>query len=683
MCLSRNLSGFFIMNIKDLSIGKKLGFSSGILFASLLLVSFISYATIRDLDSAQQNLGMTQLPAIRIITLTDMYHDAISGLVYRSLVAGAKKNEEQIRETKKESEELISDFKTNFSKLNELDLQPNAQAAIKENQPLIEEYTKTAKELSDLALAGNIPQAETLLPRFENDFKNLEHSLDKLGDIIETDSEKSVADSKVIVTWAILKLIFFLFASLVVSVIINILVARSLLNPMREMTQVAANLAIGNIEQTISYHSKDEIGKLADSFRDSIAHTRDIARAAEFISLGDLELISVAPKSDQDVLTINFIKVSESLKQLNRETQMLISSAEAGELSKRGDVGKFTGDYANLISGINLVIDAVAAPIEEASKCLEQVAARNLTVKMEGNYKGEFAKIKDSLNTALENLDSGMFQISVGAEQVASAAGQISEGSTHLAQSSSEQASTLEEVSSSLHEIAAMTRQNAENSKTARSVSENALRITKNGISSMNLLNEAVDKIRESSVSTVKIVKTIEEIAFQTNLLALNAAVEAARAGDAGKGFAVVAEEVRALALRSAEAAKTTSQLINEWVENSEKGAGINGQVSKDLSEIMSEVDKVSLVNNEIAAATEQQSEGLNQLNVAVEQMNIVTQQTAANSEESASSAEELAGQSQEMLDLIGTYKLTQTYIAQNSNGGNTRNFNSRNVYLN
>nr|HQU86933.1 methyl-accepting chemotaxis protein [Pyrinomonadaceae bacterium] len=180
-----------------------------------------------------------------------------------------------------------------------------------------------------------------------------------------------------------------------------------------------------------------------------------------------------------------------------------------------------------------------------------------------------------------------------------------------------------------------------------------------------------VEKIRESSNSTVKIIKTIEEIAFQTNLLALNAAVEAARAGDAGKGFAVVAEEVRNLAMRSAEAAKTTSHLIGEWVENTEKGAGINFRVSKDLESIMAEVEKVSIVSAEIAAATEQQSEGLNQLNVAVEQMNIVTQQTAANSEESASAAEELSGQSQEMLSLIGSYKLTQKNYErgfQNSN---------------
>ena len=174
----------------------------------------------------------------------------------------------------------------------------------------------------------------------------------------------------------------------------------------------------------------------------------------------------------------------------------------------------------------------------------------------------------------------------------------------------------------------------------------------------MGRLSEAINKIKKSSDDTAKIVKTIEEIAFQTNLLALNAAVEAARAGDAGKGFAVVAEEVRNLAMRSAEAAKQTAFLIEESVSNTESGVSLNQEVLEKLSEINNQSEKVSVVIAEIAAASEQQTSGVDQITVAVEQMNSVTQQTAANSEESASAAEELSGQSQEMLNLIGKFNL-------------------------
>jgi methyl-accepting chemotaxis protein len=167
-----------------------------------------------------------------------------------------------------------------------------------------------------------------------------------------------------------------------------------------------------------------------------------------------------------------------------------------------------------------------------------------------------------------------------------------------------------------------------------------------------------MEKIKASSDETAKIVNTIDEIAFQTNLLALNAAVEAARAGDAGKGFAVVAEEVRNLAMRSADAAKNTSQLIQDSVENAGDGVTMNEEVMEHLEEIQKQVVQVSEVMDEITAGAQQQSQGVEQITTAVEQMNQVTQQTAANAEESSSASEELTGQAEELKQLVATYKI-------------------------
>ena len=263
------------------------------------------------------------------------------------------------------------------------------------------------------------------------------------------------------------------------------------------------------------------------------------------------------------------------------------------------------------------------------------------------------------MNTAAVNLDLALQQVARTAEQVASASGQISVGSQSLSQGAGQQASSLEEISSSLQEMASMTKQNQTNAEEADAVSREAKNSVDKGTDSMRRLSEAIDKITASSAATAKIVKTIDEIAFQTNLLALNAAVEAARAGEAGRGFAVVAEEVRHLAMRSADAAKSTSTLIEESVEKAGQGVTINHEVFENLSEITSRVNKISTVMGSITAGSEQQSQGVEQVNRAVEQINQVTQETAASAEESASAALELNRQAEDMKMMVAGFRLS------------------------
>jgi methyl-accepting chemotaxis protein len=232
-----------------------------------------------------------------------------------------------------------------------------------------------------------------------------------------------------------------------------------------------------------------------------------------------------------------------------------------------------------------------------------------------------------------------------GADQVTDAAAQVAAASQQLAEGNSEQASSLEETSSALEQMAAMTRTNAENSKQANELAGQARQTATESDKSMVQLNAAMTGISESSGKISKIIKVIEEIAFQTNLLALNAAVEAARAGEHGKGFAVVAEEVRNLAQRCAGAAKDTTSLIEDAVHRAQQGTQVSGEVGKSLGAIVEQATKVSNLINGIARASQEQAQGVEQVNTAVSQMDKVTQQNSAGAEESASAAEELSAQ--------------------------------------
>jgi methyl-accepting chemotaxis protein len=438
------------------------------------------------------------------------------------------------------------------------------------------------------------------------------------------------------------------------------------------------------------------------------------------IAAGDLhqldEFRKIGKRCENDELMPAFTKVLENITALVVETKMLSSSAIEGKLSTRGVPEKFEGEYANVIRGINETLDAVIAPINEASEVLQEMAKGNLQVTMEGDYQGDhaaiknalngtiahmrsyvseismvlagisggnldqsitadyngdFVEIKDSLNNIIASLNQVMGDISEASEQVASGSKQVSDGSQALSQGSAEQASSIEELTASVTEIASQTKKNAVNANQASQLTREARDNAEKGNVQMKEMLNSMEEINESSANISKIIKVIDDIAFQTNILALNAAVEAARAGQHGKGFAVVAEEVRSLAARSASAARETTELIEGSIGKVQAGTKIANETAAALSGIVEGIEQSASLIGGIAEASNEQASGIALINKGIEQVSQVVQNNSATAEESAAASEELSGQAELLKGMVGRFRLRKA--AKGSAGAESR----------
>jgi methyl-accepting chemotaxis protein len=329
----------------------------------------------------------------------------------------------------------------------------------------------------------------------------------------------------------------------------------------------------------------------------------------------------------------------------------------AGDVSRRLALSR-----QDEIGTLAVALDRMADGLEQKARVAEAIADGDLTVEV------ALASERDTLGHALRQMTASLneilSQVQMGGEQIASGATQVAEASQSLSRGATEQASSLEEISASMAEMSSQTAQTAENAGQANTLGKQACEVASNGNAHMQELMAAMDEINSAGQNISKIIKVIDEIAFQTNLLALNAAVEAARAGQHGKGFAVVAEEVRNLAARSAQAARETAEIIEGSVTKGVNGAAIAEKTAEELAKIAGSITKSSDLVAEIAAAANEQAQGIGQINQGLGQVDQVTQQNTANAEESAAAAEELSGQAEQLRRMLTRFKLNKQNLA-------------------
>ncbi|MDY3552429.1 methyl-accepting chemotaxis protein [Gemmata sp. JC717] len=411
-------------------------------------------------------------------------------------------------------------------------------------------------------------------------------------------------------------------AAAALSIVIGLGVGRVIARPLADCVTVLEAAGRGDLSRYAAADTRDEVGRLAAALNTTIAALR------------------AAKEADQ-------ARAEAEARRLQRE-----AAAERERLEREQ-----TAAAAHL-ERERAAATELQQKVKAIQATIQALAAGDFTASVPDLGSDDMGQMARSLNEAVVSVRTAMEGVREVSEQLANASGQLSSASEEISSGAQEQASSLEETASSLQEITAAVKQSADNAQQARQLASGSKEVAERGGAVVSGAVEAMSEINGASKKIAEIITTIDEIAFQTNLLALNAAVEAARAGEQGRGFAVVATEVRNLAQRSATAAKEIKGLIQDSVKKVEAGTELVNRSGDTLAEIVTSVKRVTDIVTEMAAASREQSTGIDQVNKAVSQMDGVTQRNASQTEEMSATAQSLTDQAGQLRDLVSRFKL-------------------------
>ena len=485
-------------------------------------------------------------------------------------------------------------------------------------------------------------------------------------------------------------------------------IIRAIMVPLADAVRVADDVAAGKLDRRIDTARRDEVGKLLQSMQrmqtqlqavigaqremarqhdaGMISHRMDetsfpgdygvmvkesnalvnshiqlILSALEIIKRyanGDLSVDIERLPGEKAVMTDAVDAVKTSLSAINSEIKHLAGAAAQGDFSVRGDAAAYQHDFRDMVSSLNQLMETTDGNLSELSKLLQAIARGDLTVRMQGDFHGVFADMRDDANATVGQLTDIVGRIQHAASSINLAATEIATGNSDLSRRTEQQAANLEETAASMEELTSTVRQNAEHARQANQLAIGAHGVASQGGTVVGQVVTTMSAIEASSKKIADIISVIDGIAFQTNILALNAAVEAARAGEQGRGFAVVASEVRTLAQRSAAAAKEIKGLIDDSVGKVGEGSVLVQQAGTTMDEIVTSVQRVTDIMAEISAASQEQSAGIDQVNQTVMQMDETTQQNAALVEEATAAARSMEDQATQLTEAVAVFRI-------------------------
>lgn len=416
-----------------------------------------------------------------------------------------------------------------------------------------------------------------------------------------------------------------------------------------------------------SFSASSLLHKNMDIFHKNPAHQQGMVKALTSTHVATIQIASstfkltASPINNDDGERLG--TVVEWLDRTNevaaeKDIERVVNAAAVGDFSERIDESNQVGFLKLIAKGLNDLTSTSELALQDINRVLGAIAQGNLTERVTQDYQGSFEELKDGCNLTAENLAQMLGEIREAVGTINTASSEISQGNSDLSSRTEQQASSLEETASSMEELTSTVRQNADNARQANTLAAKATDVAIEGGSQIEQVVQTMTYINDSAQKISDIIGVIDGIAFQTNILALNAAVEAARAGEQGRGFAVVASEVRTLAQRSANAAKDIKALISDSVNNVNTGNDLVGKAGDTMKEIVTSIKRVNDIMSEIAAASVEQSSGLDEVSKAVIQMDEMTQQNAALVEEAAAAAESLESQSGQLAMNVARFKL-------------------------
>ncbi len=565
------------------------------------------------------------------------------------------------------------------------------------------------KQTSELMEQGDYPGAVALtLGPVQEAANGWNKALSDGVDFEEKESREAAAEAIRLGERSLLQLLVLGGVALLVGIGASVMIGRSLTGPLARAVNLAERLSKGQLDQEFRLGGRDELTQLGEAMAsvrqsvqaaigaqlqmaeqheagairyrmDATAFPGDFGRMVQATNslveshvqvellmaevmqryaIGDLSRDLPDYPGEKGTLTRTLAAVKQSLMAINAQIDELARAARAGDFSMRGDAAAFQYQFKAMVEHLNGMMASSQASIADVSDVLRAISHGDLTARMDGEYDGVFARMRDDANTTTAQLTGIVRGIQVAADSINNAAQELAAGNNDLSRRTEQQAANLEEAAASMEELTSTVRQNAELARQADSEAHAAGAAVRETEQAMAQMASVMGEIDQSSARISEISTVIDGIAFQTNILALNAAVEAARAGEQGRGFAVVASEVRTLAQRAGVAAKEIKELIEDAAAKVKSGLAVTVESEAAIARVAQASSRTTQLMSDIAAASKEQAAGIEQVNQVVVQMDQVTQQNAALVEEATAASRALEEQAHALTTSVSVFKV-------------------------